>query len=228
MRIDRRRCLMTVSNSTRLIVVAFAIALFAVPVAVAGRDSQRNGAKLKDQPDNLVQIDVLAPRNGDSVGKAGIGWIVDLQLRFQTNLEATGFTAPQLTGPAGHNNIPPFPGLFKDGADDRLPGLIVLLSTAAKPGLNLAGLFNVTGIGDVDNDEVNIQDTWLVGSPAFAKGGVITLYVAVAADLNGDGIFNDAPDEVPDADGDGDVDQKDLRAFGVASQIAKVRFFIND
>jgi len=216
------------SKSARLLVVIFAVVLLTFLVQSAWAESRRNGPKLKDQPDNLVQIQVLAPNNGESVGDAGAGWIVDLRLRFQTDLEATGFTASQLTGPAGHNNIPPFPGLFEPGSDDRMPGLIVLLSTASNPGLNLAGLFNLTGIGNMDDDEVDIWDTWLIGASVFGQGVSSTLYVAVAADLDGDGIFNDAPDEVPDADGDGDVDQKDLRAFGVASQIAKVKFFIND
>ena len=53
------------------------------------------------------------------------------------------------------------------------------------------------------------------------------IYVAVANDLNGDGIYNDAPGVVPDANGDGVCDAKDLKAFGVASNIAKARFFIN-
>lgn len=51
--------------------------------------------------------------------------------------------------------------------------------------------------------------------------------VAVAADLNGDGIFNDAPDVVPDANGDGVVDAKDLKAIGLASKVAQVTFSIN-
>lgn len=219
---------MMFSKTTRSLVVAFVFVLSGLLVQQAWAGSRRSHLKAKDQPDNLVQIDVLAPGNAESVGSGGAGWIVDLRLRFQTDLEATGFTAPQLTGPAGHNNIPPFPGLFEPGADDRLPGLIVLLSTASNPGLNLAGLFNLTGIGNMDDDEVDIWDTWIIGASVFGTGVVSTLYVAVAADLNGDGVFNDAPDQVPDADGDGDIDQKDLRAFGVASQIAKVKFFINE
>lgn len=219
---------MVSSKTTRSLVVAVTVVLFVFLVQDLWAGSRRNHLKAKGQPDNLVQVDVLAPNNGESVGSGGAGWIVDLRLRFQTDLEATGFTASQLTGPQGHNNIPPFPGLFEPGADDRLPGLIVLLSTASNPGQNLAGLFNVTGIGNMDDDEVDIWDTWIIGASVFGVGVRSTLYVAVAADLNEDGIFNDAPDEVPDADGDGDVDQKDLRAFGVASQIARVKFFINE
>lgn len=44
-----------------------------------------------------------------------------------------------------------------------------------------------------------------------------------------EGIFNDAPAVIPDANGDGDgvCDKSDLRAFGVASNIQKAEFFIN-
>jgi hypothetical protein len=51
--------------------------------------------------------------------------------------------------------------------------------------------------------------------------------VAVAKDHNGDGVFNDAPNVLPDADGNGVCDKKDLKAFGLASNIEKARFFIN-
>jgi hypothetical protein len=53
------------------------------------------------------------------------------------------------------------------------------------------------------------------------------ILVAVAADLDQDGVFNDAPAVVPDADGGGVCDRKDLRAVGLASNIARARFFIN-
>jgi hypothetical protein len=44
-------------------------------------------------------------------------------------LEQAGFSGLQLTGPALHNNVPPFPGTFSPGQDDRMPGLVVLVST---------------------------------------------------------------------------------------------------
>lgn len=45
--------------------------------------------------------------------------------------------------------------------------------------------------------------------------------MAVAADLDGDGIFNDAPAAVPDANADGMCDKHDLKAFGLASDTEK-------
>jgi len=186
---------------------------------------------------------------------AGLGnraFLVDMEVEFRGfNLTQTGFTAPQLTGPGAHNNTAPFPGTFSIGKDDRFPGLIVLLSgttLGAGQGQNLANLFNIVTVTDrrtmdkgnagehgggiekgklcMDCPVTELWATWIVGAPSFGTGNS-TLLVAIAEDKNGDGIFNDAPEVVQDADGDGDVDKDDLEASGVASGIVKVRFFIN-
>ena len=47
------------------------------------------------------------------------------------------------------------------------------------------------------------------------------------AELNHNGIYNDAPDVVTDVNHDGQVDAKDLKAIGVASNIVTVAFHIN-
>ncbi len=180
-------------------------------------------------PRHPVDIRVLAPEKGHHVGLGGRGWFVDLEIEFRhTTLEQTGFTDFQLTGPGGHNDIPPMPGTFGPGQDDRLPGLIVLVSTAeAGSCTNLANLFNLTGVTGLDDDEVELWDTWIVGAPKFGVGVRSTLYVAMAADRDGNGIFDDAPDVLPDVDGDGDCDKVDLRAWGLASKVRRVRFHIN-
>lgn len=180
-----------------------------------------------DQP---VEVKMFAPASGDRVGIGGRGWFVDLAVQFDTPLANTGFSDFQLTGPAGHNNIPPMPGTFSLGADDRLPGLIVLVSTTtvgAKSCQNIANLFNLTGVTNLNSLGSEIWDTWIVGAPNFGVNTESEIFVAVAADANGDGVFNDAPSVVPDADGNGVCDKKDLKAFGLASNIAKARFFIN-
>ena len=51
--------------------------------------------------------------------------------------------------------------------------------------------------------------------------------MAVVKDLNHDGIYNDAPDVVTDANHDGRVTSSDLKALGVASNIVKVPFHIS-
>ena len=208
-----------------------------LPVAFAsgtGAAASRND-NARSQP---VHVDIESPGRGDNAGTEGKGWFVDLDIDYPASgsngLKASGFTGLQLTGPAAHNNVPPFPGTFSTGQDDRLPGLVVLTSTTnnALPGFsgagtNLANLFNLTGITNRTAEETEIWDTWIVGAAIAGKDVDTTLTVAVVADLNGDGVYNDAPGVVKDANGDGVVDAKDLAAMGVASNIETVKFHIN-
>lgn len=204
------------------------VALMGIAV---GTDATRASEKTKDDNDEKpVYVKLFAPADGDRAGIGGRGWFVDLALQFSTSLDNTGFSAFQLTGPAGHNNIAPFPGTFAAGADERLPGLIVLLSTTtvgAGSCQNVANLFNMTGVTDVTPDAVELWDTWLVGAPNFGVNTSSSIFVAVADDLNQDGVYNDAPDVVSDVDGDGVCSVKDLKALGLASNVAKARFFVN-
>lgn len=176
-----------------------------------------------------VKLEMHAPSNGDRVGVGGVGWLIDLELTFPTTLERTGFTGFQLTGPGVHSAAPPMPGTFSLGPDDRLPGLIVLVSTTipgARSCQNIANLFNLTGVTDRSESSTELWDTWIVGAPNFGVGTVSAAYAAVAADHDGDGVYDDAPAVVPDADGNGVCDEKDLKAFGLASGVEKARFFI--
>ncbi|MCB1905949.1 MAG: hypothetical protein KDH15_01150 [Rhodocyclaceae bacterium] len=181
---------------------------------------------------NLADVEIWVPRQGDHVGIGGRGYIVDLGIEFDTgDLDATGFNGLQITGPGPLDNVGPHPGTFSPGRDDRMPGLVVLLSTttiASGPGTNLANLFNVTGVTRLTDDEIELWDTWIIGAPNFGRGVESTLYVAVVADLDGNGKLDDAPDVVPDSDGDGDVDKDDLEAIGLASNVERVTFFINE
>jgi hypothetical protein len=182
-----------------------------------------------------VRIEVFAPERGANAGALGFGWFVDMEIDFLgANLQQAGFTGLQLTGPGVHNNVPPFPGLFSTGRDDRLPGLVVLTSTTnntlpgfSGPGTNLANLFNLTGITNRDNKETELWDTWIVGAAIAGQNVNTTLTVAVVDDLNNDGIFNDAPNVVPDVNGDGLINADDLKLLGVASNIVTVPFRIN-
>ena len=179
----------------------------------------------KAQRGRRVTVNVFAPSEGDHVSPTG--WFVDLAADYNTGLSRTGFTAPQLTGPGGHANLAPAPGAFGPGHDEHFPGLIVILSTAkAGPGQNLAGLFNLTGLTNRSKGKAQLWSTWLVGAPNFGQNVASTVLVAIAADKNNNGVYDDAPDVVPDADGDGDVDAKDLKAFGVASNIETRHIFI--
>ncbi|HET7515759.1 MAG TPA: hypothetical protein VFJ60_13220 [Gaiella sp.] len=204
-----------------------AIALVALAAVVATTATAANARKASKKASSAVQVDVLAPRAGDVAGKLSKGFFVDLALRYPS-LAASGADF-QLTGPTIHQNQAPFPGAFAPGVDEKVPGLIVLLSTTtvgAKNAQNLANLFNLTGFTNQKTNE--IWDTWIVGAPSFGKNVHSVLRVAVAADKNKDGIYNDAPAVVPDANHDGHINAADLEAYGVASNIAVVSFEIHD
>ena len=204
-----------------------AIALVALAAVVATTAAAANGRKASKGASSAVQVDVFAPREGDVSGKLSKGFLVDLALRYPS-LAASGADF-QLTGPTTHQNQVPFPGAFAPGVDEKVPGLIVLLSTTtvgAKNAQNLANLFNLTGFTNQKTNE--IWDTWIVGAPSFGKNVRSVLRVAVAADKNKDGIYNDAPAVVPDANHDGRINAADLEAYGVASNIAVVPFEIHD
>ena len=200
----------------------------------SGSLADSNGASNRAKP---VRIEVFAPERGANAGANGFGWFVDMEVDFLgRNLQEAGFSGLQLTGPGVHTNVPPFPGLASPGQDDRLPGLVVLTSTTigpdvnpafSGPGTNLANLFNLTGITNRDDKETELWDTWIV-APAIAGRDIdTTLTVAVIDDLNHDGVFNDAPNVVPDLNGDGRIDAEDLKLLGVASNIVTVPFRIN-
>ena len=204
-----------------------AIALVALAAAVATTATAANARKASKAGSSAVQVDVFSPREGDIAGTLSKGFFVDLALRYPS-LAASGADF-QLTGPTTHQNQAPFPGAFAPGVDEKVPGLIVLLSTTtvgAKNAQNLANLFNLTGFTNQKTNE--IWDTWIVGAPSFGKNVHSVLRVAVAADRNKDGIYNDAPAIVPDANHDGRINAADLEAYGVASNIAVVPFEIHD
>src|SRR6266480_7790216 len=206
---------------TALSLVALAAVVAATATAAANR---KTASKKANSP---VQVEVFAPRQGDVAGMQSKGFFVDLALRYPS-LAASGADF-QLTGPATHQNQAPFPGAFSPGVDEKVPGLIVLLSTTtigAKNAQNLAGLFNLTGFTNQTTNE--IWDTWIVGAPGFGKNVRSVLRVAVAADKNHDGIYNDAPAVVPDSNHDGRINAVDLEAYGIASNIAVVPFQIRD
>jgi len=191
-----------------------------------------NGDPQRAKP---VRIEVFAPERGANAGAGGFGWFVDMEVDFLgQNLQQAGFSALQLTGPGVHSNAAPFPGAFSPGQDDRMPGLVVLTSTTnntvtgfSGPGTNLANLFNLTGITNRDSKETELWDTWIVGAPIAGQNVDTTLTVAVIDDLNHDGIYNDAPNVVPDLNKDGRIDAGDLQLLGVASNIVTVPFRIN-
>jgi hypothetical protein len=224
-------------KKSRIVLAATVASVIGTAVAVtstanASTPAGATGASHRARP---VRIEVFAPERGANAGANGFGWFVDMEIDFLgKNLRQAGFSGLQLTGPGVHNDVPPFPGSFSTGRDDRLPGLVVLTSTTnntlpgfSGPGTNLANLFNLTGITNRDNKETELWDTWIVGAPIAGQNVNTTLTVAVIDDLNQDGIFNDAPNVVTDLNNDGRIDAEDLKRLGVASNIVTVPFRIN-
>jgi hypothetical protein len=212
-------------SPTRKLLLAFSFV--ALAAAAAADATAANGKRASAKADPPIQVQVFAPRASDIVGKASKGFFVDLAIRYPS-LASSGADY-QLTGPTTHQNQAPFPGASAASVDEKLPGLIVLLSTTtvgAKNAQNLANLFNLTGFTNQRTNE--IWDTWIVGAPNFGKNVRSVLRVAVAADKNKDGIYNDAPATVPDANRDGRINAIDLKAYGVASDIVAVPFRISD
>ena len=211
-------------STTRKLLLAFSLlAVAVVAIGATGAAAKRASASA-DPP---VKVQVFAPRSGDVVGKQSRGFFVDLALQYPS-LASSGADF-QLTGPGTHQALAPFPGAFAAGVDEKLPGLIVLLSTStvgARNAQNLANLFNLTGFTNQRTNE--IWDTWIVGNPSFGRNVRSVLRVAVAADKDRDGIYDDAPAIVPDANRDGRVNAVDLKAFGIASEIVSVPFRISD
>src|SRR3954467_752910 len=157
-------------------------------------------------------IHLFAPNSGDRAGLESKGFFIDLKADLNVPLARSGFGGQ---GPAT--------GI---GQDKRFSSLIVMLSTTkAGAGKNLAGLFDIVGVTDSSAGKTQLWATWQAGKPNFGTGAS-TVYVALASDTNHDGILNDAPNEVPDSDHDGAVDEKDLQAIG-ATSIKAVDFTIN-
>ena len=191
-----------------------------------GRHGSHRAAATTDKP---ILLEVFAPGDGDQAGIGGVSWFVDLDLEFPGNVHSTGITGPQLTGPGIFSNAPPFPGVFAPGKDDRFGGLVVLFSTTsigAGSCQNTANLFNITGVTNVTETGTEIWDTWIITAANFGRNTNSTLNVAEVSDLNHDGVYNDAPDVVPDANHDGKCDASDVDALGTDSDIATINFFI--
>jgi hypothetical protein len=212
-------------STTRKLLLTFSV--LALATAAAAGATAATGKRESGAAAPPVKVQVFAPRPGDAVGKASKGFFVDLAIEYPS-LASSGADF-QLTGPGAHQSQAPFPGAFAPGVDEKVPGLIVLLSTStlgARNAQNLANLFNLTGFTNQKTNE--IWDTWLVGAPAFGVNTHSVLRVAVAADKNKDGIYNDAPAVVPDANNDGRITAVDLKAYGVASDTVAVPFEIRN
>jgi hypothetical protein len=197
-------------------------------VVLAGLLLMTVGAAAADDDEHRVKLKIFAPAEDDISGVASSGSLVDLAVEFPGDLASTG-ASTELTGPGVHQNAPPFPGTFSPGANkDHFPGLVVLMSSTrigAGAGQNLSNLFNIIAVTNRTPTSTEIWATWIIGAKnAFGVEGQMTpsqLFVTVV-----DGV---APDVVQDMNGDGILDNKDLKLMGyrTLSKGRKVDFTIN-
>src|SRR5262249_32183854 len=171
-----------------------------------------------------IDIQVFSPQSGNVQGIGSRGFLVDMKADFNVPLGETG-AGLELTGPGGHQNIPPLPGPAADGPNDKFPQLVVLLSsTKAGGGINHAGAFNITAVTDQASDRAQIWTTWIIGAAnAFGTVGVDTRSRLLVCAVRGT-----APAVVQDLNFDGKFDEKDLQLMGfeIVSQVRKVDFVI--
>src|SRR4029078_11125511 len=107
--------------------VAMVMGTIATVTVAASASTSSAGSAGTSNRAKPVRIEVFAPERGANAGAGGFGWFVDMEVDFLgANLHRAGFSGLQLTGPAVHNNVPPFPGAFSTGQDDSLPRLVVL------------------------------------------------------------------------------------------------------
>jgi hypothetical protein len=130
-----------------------------------------------------IELSVFSPGVHDVAGKDGSGFVIDLSLTAR-NKAANGFVSPEAGYKPLFNN--PTSPTFQPGPDGGAPGLVVLLSTTPDmpgtpfhgPNTNLAGLFQINGVGSVRGGLAQTWNTWQVGKAGFGAGpSVLTAYV---------------------------------------------------
>lgn len=167
-----------------LILTALSVAaamLFATGAAASPPGPQSN--RTTTSKPSPIELSVFSPGTNDVAGKDGSGFVIDLALTAH-NRATNGFLSPA----AGYKplfNNPTSPS-FQPGANGGAPGLVVLLSTTPDmpgtpfhgPNTNLAGLFQINGVGSVRGGLTQTWNTWQVGKAGFGSGpSVLTAYV---------------------------------------------------
>ena len=157
-------------------VLTFATGAAAAP---AGIGPSRN-AKSDPKP---IELSVFSPGTNDVAGRDGSGFVVDLSLTAR-NKASNAVLSPEAGYKPLFNN--PTSPTFQPGTNGGAPGLVVLLSTTPDmpgtpfhgPNTNLAGLFQINGVGSVRGGLTQTWNTWQVGKAGFGSGpSVLTAYV---------------------------------------------------
>src|SRR4029077_12917109 len=131
----------------------FTLAATALIALAAGASPAAAASTPKPAP-MPVKLSVFSPGARDTAGKDGAGFVVDLSLTAR-NRAANGLLSPEAGYKPFFNN--PTAPTFAPGVDAGAPGLVVTLSTTPNtpgtpfqgPNTNLAGLFQINGVGTV-------------------------------------------------------------------------------
>jgi predicted lipoprotein with Yx(FWY)xxD motif len=166
-----------------LIVLATA-ALTALVAGAAPAGAQTSATKAASRP---VKLSVLSPGRGDTAGKDGAGFVVDLALTARNKAANDILSAENGYKPFFNNPTAP---TFQPGRNDGAPGLVVMLSTTPTmpgtpfqgPRTNLAGLFQINGVGTVKGGLIQTRNTWQIGKAGFGSGpSTLTVFVVKGA-----------------------------------------------
>jgi predicted lipoprotein with Yx(FWY)xxD motif len=159
-----------------------AVAIGAAPAA-AGYGSGSGSGYRSTSAARPVSIDVVSPRAGYTAGRDGAGFVVDLSLTAR-NASGNQFLSPEAGYTPVFNN--PTAPSFAPGPDAGAPGLVVMLSTTPNtpgtrfqgPRTNLAGLFQINGVGTTKGGRTQTHHTWQIGKAGFGSGpSTLTAYV---------------------------------------------------
>jgi predicted lipoprotein with Yx(FWY)xxD motif len=174
----------TRSRVTRGILAVAAIALVGLTVAASPATAQTSyGSPAPKASPAPVKVNVFSPTARDTAGKDGAGFVVDLSLTAR-NSAANSLLSPEAGYKPFFNN--PTAPTFAPGPDAGAPGLVVMLSTTANtpgtpfqgPTTNLAGLFQINGVGTVKGGLTQTWNTWQIGKAGFGSGAsTLTVYV---------------------------------------------------
>lgn len=226
---------------------AMSITMLAMP-AQADNDDGDDGKPVK--------LQVFRPLNGDVAGYDARGFVTSASFQFPGDLTTTGLgvginpvtgfqqSYAELTGPGAHQQLPPYHGTFTVGVNEHFLGLVVLQDTGrfnlrTTPELgafqyttdnlvdikNIADLFEITAIQNQTTKGTVVWTDWLQGGSANfgPRDQVIKSKILVTV------VEGTAPAAVTDANGDGNIDEKDLTAMGykVLSNTITRTFYVN-
>jgi hypothetical protein len=165
-----------------LTALGIAAALTLATGASAATADHAPAQKAKSAP-KPIELSVFSPGTNDVAGKDGSGFVIDLALTARNKASNASLSPEAGYKPLFNNPTSP---TFAPGADGGAPGLVVLLSTTPDmpgtpfhgPNTNLAGLFQINGVGSVRGGLTQTWNTWQVGKAGFGSGpSVLTAYV---------------------------------------------------